>query len=189
MWTDFAEARLQKVGFPKFDDSEIIGDEVSGSIVLEILYPGFGDEPPEVLRFVSAEVTRMVSAEMSLVSSSVSVWFSCLPHVHHSSWTSLVSSESHVRAYLKDNSWMGTLQLSRDEAFVVRNKCVLVKCSTNLALQHEHKNRLCGQLARVLLRNLASHWTGEVLECIFTHDGSRRVWKAPVQHSDKFGAK
>lgn len=61
--------------------------------------------------------------------------------------------------------------------------------STNLALQHEHKNRLTGQLAFVLVNNLVSHWTGEMLVVVFTHDGTRRVWRSPTQHSDKFGAK
>jgi hypothetical protein len=60
--------------------------------------------------------------------------------------------------------------------------------SFNSFLIHSPRNRLTGQLARLLLRGLVSHWTGEMLVCVFAHDGSRRIWRAPVQHSDKFGA-
>ena len=128
-----------------------------------------------------------MGAEMSLDRNFVSVLMQSWDGSIQNNHMSFVQNEKHIAMWLRDNSWHQLLTLSRDEKLVVRYKAVMVKISTNLALLHEHKNRITGQLARLLVHRLVSHWTGEVLLVLFTHDGSVRTWRAPNMHSDKFG--
>jgi len=185
---EFVESRLRHLGFPTFGEEEIVGEEAEGSMTLEIGYPGLGEDTTESSAPLVADIVGLVGKEMSLGPGKVTVFLSSWNASQASNLVSFVKNEKHIAAWLRDNSWAQVLHLARDDTVIVRHKAVLVRVWTNLGLLHEHKNRLTGQLARLLLRGLVSHWTGEMLVCVFAHDGSRRIWRAPVQHSDKFGA-
>jgi hypothetical protein len=129
----------------------------------------------------------MMAKELAVDASNVAIIMQSWTPSVQSSFMTHVQNDKHVGLWLRDNSWHQLLTLTRDEKHVIRHKAVVIKVSTNLALLHEHKNRITGQLARVLVHRLVSHWTGEIVLVLFTHDGSRRIWRAPNMHSDKFG--
>lgn len=164
-----------------------MGSDDVGSAVVDIRYVGFGDDLQEGSRRVVEEVQSMVAMELTLDKESVHVLLQPLPMGHVDSETTYVQNAKHIVAWLKDNSWLEYLHMTKNETTIIRHKCVVVYLSTNLGLLHDHKNRITGQLARTLSMCLVSQWTGEKLLCIFTHDGTRRLWSSPVQHSDKFG--
>ena len=186
--TEFTEARLQKLGYPTFGDGEIEGDETGGSVVVEVNYAALGDERAESHLALVGALGTALAEELALERSGVLVVLQPWQAATASSFDTLVANDKHVQPWLRDNSWMQHLQLTRDEKHIIRHKGAVARVSTNLALLHEHKNRITGLLARLLVHKLISQWTGEQLLVLFIHDGSRRVWRAPTQHSDKFGS-
>jgi hypothetical protein len=63
---EFVESRLRHLGFPTFEGDEIQGDESDGSVVLEIGYPGLGEDTTEGSAPLVAELVALVCKEMSL---------------------------------------------------------------------------------------------------------------------------
>lgn len=187
--SDFVDARMQKIGFPKFDDSEIVGSDADPSVVCEIQFPGLSEDLHDGSRRVIEFVAAMLSQELRIPIGFITVFVHPLTQGSLNSLTTYVPNEKHILSWLKDNSYHGHLHMTKEETTIIRHKCVLIYFSCNLELLPEHKNRVTGELARLLLRTLISQWTGEALCVVFTHDGTRRLWKSPVQHSDKFGVR
>ena len=136
---EFVESRLRHLGFPTFEGDEIAGDEAEGSVVLEIGYPGLGEDTSESNAPLVAELVALVSKEMSLGPGKVTVFISSWNASQGSNLVSFVKNEKHIAAWLRDNSWAQVLHTARDDTVIVRHKAVLVRVWTNLGLLHEHK--------------------------------------------------